>query len=1087
MGSQFDNSKKGYINFISDEAREHLLRVWAVNTDVTRGCYSLFFKNKKQNFLLCIKNNEENTTRKNVIFAEDIDSLINQAITIIENFYNENGIDDVYIGINPVNLPEQGRGTVNDVISTKFFIADMDFKEVEIKKEEVEFQGCKELEDHALKCYFEHNRKYYKLERPSLNQVLQLLKENNIPVPTFVIDSGRGYHFYWLLDKEYENLDEKELKKKKDSANIKVLYKLFAQELHLKVSPLFDKNVADISRMLRLAGTINTKINRIAKIIDIPGGEEYKINDFRKLINELRNKQLIKADDKKTEYELNNDEKNNEEKREEENETNEEIRNDNITSDNNIKNANIENNDFLPEELGELEEISKTTETSDNEDYRLLTKKELLELFGLISEIYVEGHRQFILLWLSGWMAKAKINILSAVELTTLLYNEIEITHKRKDSLEERLSAIVYTYARSGVDVSKYADKIKEISGVDLKNIPQMREEAVKGKSGLEEEAFEVYKEKIKNESVEELTEEQIEKIAEQKTDELIDKITKILRSHIQDKRLIKYLIDERRKIYAVADRLVYQCGYKIEDKDGRFYFTNVVFHGAPLEIEERTNFIKEELNIPPRYRITWAMMYKEKNNTKQLEKISLPVATIDEILIFLDNKGLIQNHAKAKDMISNIITAFRFYGLLEKNNKDFAPGVYIDEKLEKIFAVGIDTSMPSSKEIDRSLDLAEILADKYFHHIETQFVTAFLLNLLLPFSFLIKYHARKMNKQRWIPGLYIYGVKGAGKTTIGLILRSVWGKTESTYIIGSRTDTVAKLGRVLDDTTFPVQIDEGGFSLYDDRYKDMIKGATIDIFSRDISSGRDSKYPYLALANIIFTTNHPPPGDDALLRRFVVIALDRTIPGEQQKKFHKEIETRLHELQPLGRFIINEVVKHPELIINDRHIEIEWRDIALELLRRAYEYAKRKMPDFWKLEYEYKEWEDIDTLQMIKATIQNVVTDIYAKNSHEKDKAFYDILQDALKFGWIPGLYETNEYIIIERSFFENYIKNKVQNITHMSSLANVLNCEYKTISRNGNKERVIICKKSRFMSLYEDIYDEEDEQRDLDDYSSS
>ncbi|MEM1831299.1 MAG: hypothetical protein QXJ97_07210 [Desulfurococcaceae archaeon] len=71
---------------------------------------------------------------------------------------------------------------------------DLDYKE---PVDEPSFEGCKELEDHALECYYQEGDKWIHVKRPPLSQVLEDVKNKLGLEPYYVVDSGAGYHLYF--------------------------------------------------------------------------------------------------------------------------------------------------------------------------------------------------------------------------------------------------------------------------------------------------------------------------------------------------------------------------------------------------------------------------------------------------------------------------------------------------------------------------------------------------------------------------------------------------------------------------------------------------------------------------------------------------------------------------------------------------------------------------------------------------------------------------------------------------------------------------------------------------------------------------
>jgi len=138
-------------------------------------------------------------------------------------------------------------------------------------------------------------------------------------------------------------------------------------------------------------------------------------------------------------------------------------------------------------ELGHLEQVRKEAVEAIREPrkapgpkLRELSDADILKIKELLREAYRPGFRQYLVLYLSGWLAKAGISPLSAVKLVKVLYEDTGDT----DPLKTRLSAVVYSYKKAGVDVDAYAKEIEELTGVRPYGLEkEISEEEVKGKA----------------------------------------------------------------------------------------------------------------------------------------------------------------------------------------------------------------------------------------------------------------------------------------------------------------------------------------------------------------------------------------------------------------------------------------------------------------------------------------------------------------------------------------------------------------------------------------------------------------------------
>jgi len=308
----------------------------------------------------CINPSLNSDDDNRVSYVENYWKLHDKVVEDVEKLITKYKGWHFYYQILPLSkLPEKGRGNANDVSVGKVLWADIDYKQ---QVGEKMFEGCKEGEDYKLECYYEEGGKVIKVDRPSLKQVLDKLNEAGI-VPTIVVDSGAGYHLYWVLMEEY---DAKQISK--------VEGKLI--DFLRKMGINADTQAKDLARTLRIPYTINPRVNRQTSII-MWNDVEYTIEEIEEKITP----QITDFVDKKEGQE-------------------------GVSKQDEIRVESAENINEAPKELKELE------------DWKLIMIKELLK------EVYKPGNRQKLLTFLAGWAGKAGIHPLSMIKLTKLLHDE---------------------------------------------------------------------------------------------------------------------------------------------------------------------------------------------------------------------------------------------------------------------------------------------------------------------------------------------------------------------------------------------------------------------------------------------------------------------------------------------------------------------------------------------------------------------------------------------------------------------------------------------------------------------------------------
>ena len=168
----------------------------------------------------------------------------------------------VYYQVLPLSMkPSKGRGGEKLVKVGKWLWCDLDYKKeiftLELPdefREDALKNGYAYIEgkDHSLYGVYRKERSksmWILINRPSLKHVLDNVRELLGFEPTIVVDSGNGYHLYFKLSREINALDLKEL------------------EAYIVNRLNGDPQTKDLARILRIAGTINPRNNRMAKVI----------------------------------------------------------------------------------------------------------------------------------------------------------------------------------------------------------------------------------------------------------------------------------------------------------------------------------------------------------------------------------------------------------------------------------------------------------------------------------------------------------------------------------------------------------------------------------------------------------------------------------------------------------------------------------------------------------------------------------------------------------------------------------------------------------------------------------------------------
>lgn len=718
----------------------------------------------------------------------------------------------IYFQVLPLaTKPAKGRGSEREVRVGKWLWVDFDYKE---NVDKPSFEGCKELEDYALECYYQEGDKWIHVSRPPLRQVLEYVKSKLGVEPYYVVDSGAGYHLYFKLAYEV------------DASTLKKLETQLVDKLG------GDPQTKDLARILRLPGSVNPRTQRIVKVV-YRGSEEV---DPEALLGRLE----------------------------------------------------TEKQEAYAEKYRESKGL------------RELSDSEILRIADTLKDAYKPGFRQFLVLYLSGWLAKARVSPLSAVKLVKTLYESTGDT----DPLKTRLSAVVYSYKKAGVNVDEYASSIEAITGVKPYGLErEIYEENVKGRTGLQE--------------ILEST------LGEERALAVVHELSEILQTLSPFRDSIVELLDYEKQVYAVANLRKLVIARARRENNALVYKERIAVV-APTRVVVYSN----PIGGLTKYEVVF------EGATLQKPLIVGP-ATIDEISDRIVAEGLVYHRKLVYDAMSAIIQAYIRKGRAEIKSEIESPGFYLVDG--RLVTVKYSVEEVDTKRLRQALELLNELAEVWFKHVRDKFSTVVKWGVVAPFSYVLK------QKGRWIHWLYLYGDSATGKTTLGRVVLKLWGLDSKFEKTGASLDTVARLGYVLSVSTFPILINEPGNALTKEDVVEAIKNAVDNTIVRGkYVKGTYTEIP--ALAPLIFTSNKFLPKDDAVLRRFKIVTFSygEKIPVEKQSEFKERVEPRLALLSEIGKCIAKQVVEAQDL---DR---IDGRS----LLEKCYEIAGLEKPTWLSLEY---------------------------------------------------------------------------------------------------------------------------------------
>ncbi|MEM4846971.1 MAG: hypothetical protein QW794_04345 [Thermosphaera sp.] len=835
----------------------------------------------------------------------------------------------VYYQVLPLAVkPAKGRGSEREVKVGKWLWVDFDYKEA---VDTAEFDGCRELEDYALECYYREGDKWIHVKRPPLSEVLNQVRDKLGLEPWFIVDSGAGYHLYFKLSYEV------------DSNTLKKLESWLVDKLG------GDPQAKDLARILRLPGSVNPRTQRLVQVIYY-GSQEV---DPEALLQRV-----------------------------------------------------------------ETERETPREKPAKPTALRELSDSEILRIVDLLKDAYKPGYRQFIVLYLSGWLAKARVSPLSAVKIVKTLYESMGDT----DPIKTRLSAVVYSYKKAGVNIDEYSTEIEALTGVKPYGLErEISEEAVKGKTGLQEIL----------ESI----------LGEDRALSIIHELSEILQTLSPYRDSIVELVDYEKQLYAVANlrKLVI---VRARRESNRLVYKERVAVVCPTRIVVYNN----PIGGITKYEVTF------EGATLQRPLIIGP-AVIDEIADRLTAEGVVYHRRLIHDTLSAIIQAHVRKGKAEIRTEIESPGFYLVDG--RVVPVKYSVESVDTEKLRQALLLLNELAEVWFKHVQDKFSTIVKWGAVAPFGYILK------QRGKWMPWLYLYGDSATGKTTLGRIVLKLWGLDSRHEKTGASVDTVPRLGHVLSASTFPTLINEPGNALTKEDVVEAVKNAVDNVIVRGkYIKGTYTEIP--ALSCLIFTSNKFLPRDDALLRRFKVITFSygEKIPVEKQREFKEKVDPRLNTLSEIGKCIAKQVLETQGLDHLDGRI----------LLEKCYEFAGFEKPQW--LNLEYSEALDLHetVLEEFIERFKKYINDLFARYVSKIIEIDTDALRDTvvtpdrvdlerklrilLEKHMLPGVkLSDNEVLITTVLLDEIGLRERV----NLKSLAEMLGCEYGVFWASGRSVRAM------------------------------
>jgi len=466
-------------------------------------------------------------------------------------------------------------------------------------------------------------------------------------------------------------------------------------------------------------------------------------------------------------------------------------------------------------------------------------------------------------------------------------------------------------------------------------------------------------------------------------------------------------------------------------------------------------------------FRITWKSKFSNRLFVTQGENGG---ATIKDIELMLVDAAYTHNKKLVGDVLSTMINGMIENDLAIIKDTIDNKGVYYNEG--KVLIVKLDTSNPSDEEIHSALELLEELRKAYKKE-AIVFATVFKWSLASIFSY-----ARKQAGANWFPWLYLVGAGQSGKTTLAKIGSFCYGiPSDDMNIGGASFNSDYRIGLNLSrDCGFTI-VNEPKATFKNENTVETVKNSVELKICRKVQG---KVYP--AFSPVIFTANSFIPEMDSLYRRLFIIDFEynQRKTGDMQKEFEKKFNVEnpakscLRKLQALGRVALRTVLSNPSLLSED------WKDFADILVTECYKRVNETVPE-WLTEWSKdKELEDLDNI--IIEEIQSILNkELYnarkkinsygdapcSSKSSEFEHLYWHLL-DERAFEWaLPHQPWQGEKSIFLNQGFKKLLKDEVDEIGSLKSIAQLLGWEYKKVRFGKSDKRGILVPFSEFMEF--------------------
>ncbi|MGH9965983.1 MAG: hypothetical protein ACRD5E_14320 [Nitrososphaeraceae archaeon] len=343
-----------------------------------------------------------------------------------------------------------------------------------------------------------------------------------------------------------------------------------------------------------------------------------------------------------------------------------------------------------------------------------------------------------------------------------------------------------------------------------------------------------------------------------------------------------------------------------------------------------------------------------------------------------------------------------------------------------------------------------------------------------------------------WIPGLHLCGKTQTGKSTKGKFVFALWRllgtKYERLSIVGFMS-TEARFCTTIGRTTYPVLSNEVS-ALASERNNTMvelIKHAAENTNSRS-KYNNDRRYVQeLALSNILFTSNGPPPKDAAYRLRYPPISFERNLEttDEEKKDFNQWWNLNYSKLGVFGDFAAQYITQNPNLLK-----ELRWYELGQRIIEEFYKACNKEIPIWINALYLSNVVEETNEITYfeLRSFFWQAIIDSYRKDPIilrgtdgsplDNDVDLEQKLARCFKQGLVQYLHmHSYGSVIITHDIVRELHNKKISNLITMQSIADeIQGFELKPMRVNGKVMKVIAGNYDDFLNFLRSTFEEQD-----------